>query len=245
MTIVTLTTDLGLKDYYVGSLKGALHSECPDLQIVDLSHEVAPFDIMQASIVVKHCYRDFPEGTIHIIGVNPDVNEDTRHLVVYIHNQYFILPDNGIYSLIFDSKPDEVIALNLIQRTDLLTFPAKDIYVKAACHISRGGSLQVIGNQIDDMKERVMFRAVSEERLIRGIVIYIDHYGNALTNIDQNLFRQFNKYASFSIQLRLRKYEIKQIHKSYNEVPPGEKLAIFNTMGNLEISIAIIHAHSR
>ena len=82
-----------------------------------------------------------------------------------------------------------------------------------------------------------MFRPISEERLIRGIVIYIDHYGNALTNIDQNLFRQFNKYASFSIQLRLRKYEIKQIHKTYNEVPGGEKLAIFNTMGNLEISI--------
>jgi len=237
VAIVTLTTDLGLKDFYVGSLKGALLTECPDLKIIDISHEVEPFNIMQASIVIKHCFRDFPDGSIHIVGVNPDITADTRHLVVYIHKQYFIVPDNGICSLIFDSKPDEIIALNLIQQSDLMTFPAKDIYVKAACHISRGGSLQVIGKSIDDMEERVLFRAVSEEKLIRGMVVYIDHYGNALTNIDQNLFRQFNKFSSFSILFGRSDYKINNICKTYSEVPGGEKLAIFNTLGHLEISI--------
>lgn len=237
MTIVTLTSDLGLKDYYIGALKGKLLATCSDIVIIDISHEIKPFDILQASLVVKHSYRDFPDGTIHIVGVNPEVNEDTRHLIVFIHKQYFIIPDNGIFSLIFDSKPDEVIAINLVQQTELLTFPAKDIYIRAACHIARGGSLQVIGKTVTDIKERVMFRAVSDEGLIRGMAVYIDHYGNVLTNIDQNMFRQFNKYGSFAIQLRRAEYEIRQISKAYSDVPVGEKLAIFNSLGYLEISI--------
>ena len=237
MGIVTLTTDLGLRDYYVATLKGALLAQIPDIQIVDISHDVKPFDMLQASIIIKHSYRDFPEGSIHIIGVNPDVTEESQHLVVYIHKQYFILPDNGMISLIFDSKPDEVVSLNLVQQADMITFPAKDIYVKAAAHISRGGSLNVIGKVAENVQERVMFRAVSEDKLIRGMVVYIDHYGNALTNIDRNLFRQFNKFPSFSIQLRRSEYEIRNISKTYSDVPVGEKLAIFSTLGLLEISI--------
>ena len=237
MAIVTLTTDLGLKDYYVGSLKGALLSQFPELQIVDISNEVKAFDILQAAIILKHCYRDFPDGTVHLVGVNPDSTEDMRHLAVLIHKQYFLIPDNGIISLIFDSKPDEVVELNLRRREEMITFPAKDIYVTAACHLARGGSLQVIGKNLREWKEGAMFRAISEEKLIRGMVIYIDHYGNVLTNIDQNLFRKANKYGAFSIQLRRAEYEISAISKAYSDVPPGEKLALFNTLGLLEISI--------
>ena len=237
VAIVTLTTDLGLKDYYVGSLKGALLSQFPELQIVDISNEVKAFDILQAAIILKHCYRDFPDGTVHLVGVNPDSTEDMRHLAVLIHKQYFLIPDNGIISLIFDSKPDEVVELNLRRREEMITFPAKDIYVTAACHLARGGSLQVIGKNLREWKEGAMFRAISEEKLIRGMVIYIDHYGNVLTNIDQNLFRKANKYGAISIQLRRAEYEISAISKAYSDVPPGEKLALFNTLGLLEISI--------
>jgi S-adenosylmethionine hydrolase len=119
----------------------------------------------------------------------------------------------------------------------MITFPAKDIYVTAACHLARGGSLQVIGRNLKEWKESAMFRAIAEEKLIRGMVIYIDHYGNVLTNIDQNMFRKVNKYRSFSIQLRRAEYEISAISKAYSDVPPGEKLALFNTLGLMEISI--------
>jgi len=237
VAIITLTTDLGLKDYYIGSLKGALLSQCPDVTIVDISHEIKPFDILQASIVVRSSFKDFPEGTIHIVGVNPDVTEETNHLVVKNQGQYFIMPDNGMSSLIFENKSDEVVVLSITQQSDLITFPAKDIYVKAACHIARGGSLQVIGKPVKQIKERVMFRAVSEEKLIRGMALYIDHYGNVLTNIDKNLFNQYNKFASFSIQMRRSEYEIRAISKSYGEVPEGEKLALFSSSGLLEIAM--------
>jgi S-adenosylmethionine hydrolase len=235
--IITLTTDLGTKDYYVGSLKGALLAQCPEVSIVDITHEIKPFDMLQASIVVRNSYRDFPKGTIHIIGVNPDVTEDSRHLVVSIHEQFFIMPDNGMFSLIFDSVADEVVALSLQQRSEMLSFPTKDIYVTAAAHLARGGSPNVIGKPVKDLTELVMFRAVSEDRLIRGMAVYIDHYGNVLTNIDRNLFKQFNKYENFSIQLRRSEYEIKEISKTYGDVPNGEKLALFGTTGFLEISI--------
>ncbi len=233
--IVTLTTDLGLKDYYVGSLKGALLSECPDAQVVDISHEITSFDILEASVVIRNSFRDFPEGTVHIIGVNPNADEDMRHLVVFIHEQYFIMPDNGLCSLIFDSVPDEVVEITIIQQAELQSFPAKDIYLKAAGHITRGGSLDLIGKKINDMKEMIMFKARMEEKAIVGSVVYIDKYGNVITNIPEILFQQMKKYTEFSINPGY--YEIKQISTRYGDVPSGEKLALFNSKGMLEIAV--------
>ena len=237
MPIITLTTDLGLKDYYVGSLKGALLSQYPEAKIVDISHEIKAFDMLQASVVIRNAFPDFPDGTVHIIGVNPDVTEESRHLVAKVRDQYFIMPDNGMLSLIFDSKPDEVVSMTLIQQSEMLSFPAKDIYVTAACHLAKGGSLNVIGKPVKDMAERMLFRAVMEDHLIRGMAMYIDHYGNVLTNIDKNLFKQFNKFPGFSIQLRRSEYEIREISKIYGDVPHGEKLAMFSSSGFLEIAI--------
>ncbi|MEQ8323890.1 MAG: SAM-dependent chlorinase/fluorinase [Vicingaceae bacterium] len=237
MPIITLTTDLGLRDYYVGSLKGALLSQYPEATIVDISHEIKPFDMLQASIVVRNAFPDFPEGSIHLIGVNPDATEESKHLVVKVKGQFFIMPDNGMYSLIFDQKPDEVVSLDLTHHTEMMSFPAKDIYITAACHIARGGSLNVIGKPLKELTERMLFRAVIEERLIRGMALYIDHYGNVLTNIDRNIFKQFSKYPSFSIQLRRTEYEIREISNTYGDVPHGEKLAMFSSSGLLEISI--------
>ncbi len=237
MPIITLTTDLGIKDYYIGSLKGALLAQCPEATIVDISHEIKPFDMLQASIVIRNSYPDFPEGTIHLVGVNPDVTEESRHLVVFIHGQYFIMPDNGIHSLIFDTKADEIVELTLTQRAELMSFPAKDIYIMAASHLARGGSLNVIGKPVKNLTELVMFRAVSEDHLIRGMAVYIDHYGNILTNIDKQLFREFNMFKHFAIQLRRSEYEIKSISKTYGDVPEGEKLALFSSSGYLEIGI--------
>lgn len=237
MAIVTLTTDLGLSDYYVGSLKGALLSEFPDLTLVDISHQVEPFDILRASILIRNAYRDFPEGTVHIIGVNPEADEDTEHLVAKVHGQFFLFPNNGIYWLIFDVKADEIVSIDLVRKKELITFPAKDIYVKAACHVARGGPLQVIGKPVKELRERALFRAVSEDKLIRGMAVYIDHYGNVITNIHEELFKQFRKMNGFSIQLRRSEYEINEINDSYNEVPQGEKLALFSSSGYLEIAI--------
>ncbi len=243
MAIITLTTDLGTKDHYLGSLKGAILSQFPEASIVDISHEVEPFDILQASIIIKSCYQDFPQGTIHIMGINPESNQQTRHVLIHVNGHYFIGADNGIFSLIFDSKPDVIVELDLPQQTDQLTFPTKDVFVTAACHLARGGSPEVLGPKVTDLKELSMFRAVTEEYLIRGMATYVDHYGNVLTNIHKSTFQSYAQFKSFSISLKRSDYEIHAISTAYNDVPEGEKLAIFSSSGYLEIAINKGNAH--
>ena len=229
MAIITLTTDLGLKDYYVGSIKGAIYKEMPDATVVDISHDVPKFDIAQAAFIINNTYREFPEGSIHIVGVNPEETPETPHLVVVYDGHYFIGADNGIFSLIFEKTPERIVELTLSQDTDLLTFPTKDVFVKAACHLARGGTLGIIGKPVQTMNERMMLRAVVDGSTIRGMVIYIDSYGNVITNISRHLFNKVGKGRAFTIQFRVSRYDIHEIHNTYKEVPEGEKLALFGS----------------
>jgi len=237
MAIITLTTDLGLRDNYVASVKGAILSELPDTTIIDITHNIPSFDLFKTAFIIRNCYHDFPKGTIHIIGVNSETNINSPHIVIYNKGHYFIGADNGMFSLIFDANPDKSFELNLSQDTDRITFPTKDVFVKAACHIARGGTLEVIGTQQTKIVERTIFRAVNENNIIKGMAIYIDHYGNVITNITEMMFKEFGRGRKFSIFFRRAEYEINQISKSYCEVPDGERLALFSSTGFIEIAM--------
>ena len=147
MAIITLTTDLGIKDHYVGVLKGSLLQQCADATIVDITHQIPTYDILKAAFTIKNCYADFPEGTIHLVGVNPEINDTTTYLAVKHKGYYFIGADNGVFSLIFDEKPEQLFELNISLNPDDLTFPTKDIFAKAACHLAKGGTLEMIGKK--------------------------------------------------------------------------------------------------
>ena len=237
MPIITLTTDLGLKDYYVSSIKASILNQYPDATIVDISHDVPKFDIAQAAFMVKNAMKDFPPGTIHILGVKPEASPATPHIAMYINGQYFIGADNGIFSLIFDQDPEKVVELTINQDTDLLTFPTKNIFVKAACHLARGGTLEIIGGPKDAVIQRSLFRAVVNEGMIRGTIIYVDSYGNVVTNINEKLFREVGKGKPFTIYFRESRYKIHQIVKSYNQIEEGDSLALFGATGYLEIAL--------
>ena len=237
MAIITLTTDLGLKDYYVASVKGAILTELPDTIIVDITHEIPSFDLLKTAFVIRNCYTDFPKGSIHIIGVNSETDINTPHLVIYNNGHYFIGADNGMFSLIFDANPEKTIELNISQDTDRITFPTKDIFVKAACHIARGGTMEVIGSLQDKIVERTLFRAVCENNIIKGMSIYIDHYGNIITNITETIFKEYGKGRRFSIWFRRAEYEITQLSHSYCSVPDGERLALLSSTGFIEIAM--------
>ena len=137
--IITLTTDMGLSDFYVASIKGNILKELPKANIVDISHVIRPFDISHASFVIKNCFRDFPKGTIHIIGINPEPNKMNGHLIVENYGQYFIGSDNGIFSLLFDKNPDAIWSINLEEDLDSYSFPTKNIFVKAGLKIEMVG----------------------------------------------------------------------------------------------------------
>lgn len=237
MPVITLTTDLGLKDYYVASVKAAILNQCSEAIIVDISHLVPKFDILQAAFILRNTYSDFPEGTIHIVGVMPDKIKDRAYVAVAYNHQYFVGSDNGIIPLIIENRPDQIIELDAVRGAKNLTFPLKDILVKAACKLAKGNKPETLGKQKNELVERTGFHPVITENAIRGTVVYIDDFGNIFVNITEKLFHESVKGRKFLVSFRTGGYSIKTISKNYNDVPPGEMLAIFSTTGFLEIAI--------
>jgi len=241
MPIVTLTSDFGLKDYYVGLLKGALLSEDEQLNIVDISHNVDVYDIVQGAFILKNCFSAFPLGTVHIISINNYGVKKPCFLAVRYAGHFFIGPDNGIFSLLFDKiGPGDVYELDFQSST---SFPIKDIFAKAVRHITGGMPFNEIGFPLDAIEERISFQPVVSTSQIRGTVVHIDNYENVITNISRISFDRVADGRSYSIYYK-RRNPINQLSEYYNDVPVGEILSFFNSSGYLEIAINMGKASS-
>ncbi len=236
MGIITLTTDLGYKDFYQAALKGSLVRLHPDVRIIDISHEIPSFDIRHAAFVIKNAYPHFPENTVHLVGIDSVFNKNTRYIALRYKNHYFVGADNGIFSLIMEGKPQEIVEINLIQDLKYLHFPLTDIFAKAACHLAKGGKLTEIGDPIDSTVERTVIQPVIEKDSLRGSVVFVDSFGNVVSNISKELFNKTQKSRDFVLSFR-RNETIKQMSWHYNEVPEGEKLCLFGISNYLEIAI--------
>jgi len=242
MAIVTLTTDWGIKDHYVGSVKGSLLKQIPDINIVDISHNIPPFDINQAAYVLRSCFHDFPEGTIHLIGVNSDASPKYPHVAILIDNHYFIGADNGVFSLIFDKQPEKVVALEIIQDTEKYTFSTKDVFTKACKLLLDGVEIEKLGYERNELTKMMSFEPVIETDAdgttsIVGKVVYVDHYENAITNISQELFNSQGNNRGFKISFNSFKHLIKEISESYSDVSISDACALFDSNNMLEISV--------
>lgn len=254
MSIITLTTDYGLKDHFVGALKGKILSEYATAVIVDISHDIDPFNTAEASYIIGAAYRSFPKGTVHLIGVDAELNKENQHIVIQWNDHYFICADNGILGMLTQRiMPQKMVAINIHDRlpteaTDL------DVFVTVACHIAKGGLLNVIGREISAIKELTELKPIiaADGNSIKGYVIYIDHFGNVVTNISKKTFIEAAKGRPYEILLndRVRQQQrnnIKNIWPKYSDIAisdkypvknyEGDKLAIFNEAGYLEIAI--------
>lgn len=236
MGIITLTTDLGYTDFYQAALKGSLLSLYPEVRIVDISHHVPSFDIQSAAFVLRNAYPYFPKGTVHLVGIDSVFNDDTKYIALQYKGHYFVGTDNGIFSLMFDSKPSEIVELNIMQDLKYLHFPLTDIFSKAACHLAKGGKLKEIGDPISSVLDRTLIQPVIEKNSLKGSVIYVDSFGNVISNISKELFNQSQKGRQFTVHFR-RNESINQLSWHYNEVPEGEKLCLFGISNYLEIAI--------
>lgn len=246
MQIVTLTTDLGLKDHFVASLKGQMYSRTTDIQLIDVTHQVKTFNISEAAYYINNIISDFPDGTIHYIGVDsvPTVSINTPQSNCYptamkLKNHYFVGNDNGIFSLLNNFKEAELIVRLDFSSKNAIKYPFKQIYAPAIEKIAQGIALEEIGDvvSIDEINLVIQQNAVVHEHMIKGSVIHIDNYGNVIINISESLFNEVRKNHPFIIYFRNRNYFIDKISESYNEVPNGEKLAHFNENGWLEIAL--------
>jgi S-adenosyl-L-methionine hydrolase (adenosine-forming) len=237
MPIITITSDWGLKDHFLGAVKGAIYSRLPGAFIVDISHQVPSFDLNQAAFIIRNSWKNFPQGTIHILGMNTEASIESPHTVVFNQGHYFIGADNGIFSLIFDEVPEKIIELDIIQDSDYFTFSTRDVFVKAACHLAEGNAIEDLGRPKKEVLQRILFKPVIDGNLIKGKVIYVDGYENVYTNISESLFTSLTKGKKFTIQFRSESYRIQSIKKAYKDVVQGEMLALFSTTGLLEIAI--------
>ena len=245
MQIITLTTDMGVRDHYVAAIKGAIFRLTPDARIVDVSHTVKPFDIAEAAYYITSCFEDFPEGTVHVVGVDsePMINfsgsEGSFPSVLVYKGHYFVSNDNGFFgAFLQDEQPDSFYRIDdVLSRQDLFKFPTKNMLVPAACRLLNGEAVDSFASVFPSYKKAFALTAVIETNLIKGNVIHIDNYGNLITNVNQTLFERFGKDTPFTIYYRNRDYHIDEISPTYNAVPSGEKVALFNSNGQLEIAI--------
>lgn len=248
MSIITLTTDFGTKDHFVGAIKGTIYSELPDARIVDISHHISPFNITETAYILKNAYKSFPEGSIHIVGVDSELSPENKHIALLLDNHYFICPDNGIISLLASEiNPEKIVEINIHDRIET-SFPVLDVFVQVACHITRGGTLEVIGKIIPDYIKMVELqpKISNDNKTISGHVIYIDNYGNVICNVNKKLFQEIGKGRDFEVTAN--KYTFSKIHSKYSDIvdytlpkdqrqKEGSKLALFNSANYLEIAM--------
>ncbi|MFI1743025.1 SAM hydrolase/SAM-dependent halogenase family protein [Thalassobellus sediminis] len=248
MAIITLTTDFGEKDHFAGATKGAIYSELPDVKIVDISHSVSPFSIPEAAYIIQNAYNSFPKGTIHIIGIDSEINPENKHIALKLDDHYFICANNGIMSMICSEiAPEKIVEINIHDKIQT-SFPVLDVFVKVACHIARGGTLEVIGKTISNIKplKNIVPYVNDDKSQIIGSIIYIDNYGNVVTNIKRSFFETIQKGRAFEISAR--HYKFKKIYNKYSDIVnfeiPDEKrqdegrgLVVFNSGNFLEIAV--------
>ena len=246
MSIITITTDFGVKDYMLAAVKGSILKELPDACLVDVSHHISPFDLEEAAYIVKNVYPNFPQGTVHIIGVDALPNKHKKLLAAEIEGQYFLAADNGVLSLIMaEIRPTKIVEITLNQYEEFSNFPTRDIFVRVACHLIRGGILEIIGKSVNEYKELNNIKPIiKEDKTLVGTVIYIDNFGNVITNITKNFFEEFRKGREYEIQVRNLTFN--KINTKYSDAVKdfdnevifhGDSIILFNSSNYLEIAI--------
>ncbi|WP_396147107.1 S-adenosyl-l-methionine hydroxide adenosyltransferase family protein [Flavobacterium sp.] len=247
MSIITLTTDYGLKDHFVGALKGKILSQDSEAKIVDISHDVDPFNVSEASYIIGSAYNSFPKGTVHIVGIDIELRENNQHIAIEWNGHFFIAADNGILSMLIEKiKPQKMVVINIHDRL-LPEATDMDVLLTVAIHISKGGSLSVIGKEIKTLKEVTELQPVvsDDTNSIKGYIVYLDRFGNAVTNITRKMFLDVSKGRPYEVNFKSKK--IKSIFAKYSDLEAidkrplssisGNAVAIFNESGFLEIGL--------
>lgn len=244
MTVITLTTDFGLRDSYVAIMKGVILSICPSVRIIDISHEVRKFDVLSGAFILASAFSYFPKGTIHVGVVDPGVGTERKAIAIKTKNYFFIGPDNGLLTLA--SKIDGIVEIRLIENEELFlqnvssTFHGRDIFAPVAAHLARTGNFSSIGRSlsIDEIVIPPFSEPIVEKEGLLGRVIHIDDFGNIITNIHVSHLKNIDKLygRQISIEIKDKKLNIPFV-KSFGRVPIGHLLCFIDSFNFLEISI--------
>lgn len=236
MALLTLTTDIGPRDFLVGAVKGRLLSTNPDSTLVDITHSLPPFNFPQAAYVCRNAIRHYPPFTFHVVLANLFDRKSDHLLMVYHNQQYILCADNGLITMILEQKPELVIGLPLPDQAHYNTLSIAELMGKAIKQLQTGMSLQQIGTPDIAIVEKNAIKPYFSENWIEGHIIFIDHFENIVLNVTREDFESQRKGRPFKIVFK-RDEVIDKISDHYSDVPEGEKLALFNSAGYLEIAI--------
>ena len=237
MSIITLLTDFGTSDYFVGAMKGVILSINPDATIVDITHEIPPRDIETAAFNLLSCYRDLPAGTIHVAVVDPGVGSDRRAIILDCAGQFFVGPDNGLFSWICEREGDwsatHMTNQKFFRKPVSNTFHGRDIFAPVAAALSRGQQPRQFGPALTDIVQLPSFApATIDEYTIEGRIIHIDRFGNCVTNFTRQTLAS---RGSTSWRIVLNGCEIDSFRRFFADASFGEILAIVGSAGFIEI----------
>jgi S-adenosylmethionine hydrolase len=239
--LITLTTDFGLNDHFVGTMKGVILDIVPEAEIVDVCHAVQAFDVLDGALTIAQAYSYFPNGTVHMMIVDPGVGTARRPILLSTGRHYFVAPDNGVLSLVYGREERlqvrHINAEHYYRQPVSHTFHGRDIFAPVAAYLAKGVESAKFGEEITDY---VRFNAPKPKQIdaqtLRGVVLKVDRFGNMVTNITpQDLPALFHpKPPAFKIVVGKR--EITEIHTNYAEGAPNEVFGILGSMGYLEIA---------
>ena len=234
MAIVTLLTDSGESDHYVAAVKARIISINPAIRLVDISHTIRALDIAHAAFVLRAVFRDFPKGTVHLVGVNATGGREDTFIALQIEDHYFVGCDNGLFSLISDQPLQQLVELSSAAQA-LSTFPERDVFASAAANLASGMALGDLGPSRDGLKKLIDRQVKATRRQIAGTVIRVDSMGNLITNIQRDTFELLSKGKTYTLQFGGEKF--RRIHTTYHQADQGECFMVFNSLSLLEIGI--------
>ncbi len=241
--LVTLLTDFGTRDHYVAAMKGAIIRSCPQAQIIDITHEIPPHDILSGAFVLAQAAPNFPPETLHVIVVDPGVGTQRKILAARLGRQTFLFPDNGVITLVAEKMPLESIVTFtnnklLNQATISSTFHGRDIFAPLAAQLRRGLSLEELGPQPDTYKLLDLPTPTTQKNEVVGQIIYVDHFGNLISNISRAILAEaFDDPMHTAVSLGAK--VIGPLEIAYGSAGQGQPLALINSMGKVEIAINI------
>ena len=236
MALLTLTSDIGEQDFLAGAIKGQLLQSGNDFTIIDITHSLSPFNYPQAAYVCRNAIKNFAEGTFHLILVNL-FDEKKEHVLLAEHNGYYIgCADNGLLTMILEEQPQKVVSLNLGKTNQKNTLFCISVFAKAFHELLNGNTIEQIGDPAVSIQVKNHLRPLLGNDWIEGQIIFIDNFENVIVNINKDEFEEQRKGRSFTIVFK-RDEVIDKISETYADVNEGEKLALFNSAGYLEIAI--------
>ncbi len=236
-SLITLTTDFGQADHFVGAMKGVILGIAPRARIIDITHEISPYELGEAAFVIAQAWRYFPKGTIHVVVVDPGVGGARRPILAAAGGHYFVAPDNGVLTMIYDAAPARVREISnarLLGKNVSRTFHGRDVFAPAAAHLARGVPAARFGKLIEDSTRFSPLKPTQRSRHVwSGSILKVDRFGNLITNLH---IEEFPGVKTRPIELRIGLERVRRLALTYAETEIGERFVIVGSSGYLEVA---------